>query len=482
VAGWTWVFWLLAALLGLGGAVLLYMALLSDRARGRLRCPRCWFDMAGAPSLVCPECGHDARTPARLKKTRRRYRIFSAALLLLLAGYANTRVPGLLAGDDWTKVVPGPVLRGIAPYFDDKGDDLLNAGFTMKPPTRWERVLLARASARCLEKYAAEHPVGATRDYRSMQAEQALQRCEGEAEAAVPVLLRMLRSSNEQDWRAAVRCLGIIGPNIPSLGPRVGELVSDPDPGMRLHGLSGLEAFPRRKDVTRIIVRALRDPDGGVRWAAARAFCIAGYDPSGEHLDAVVASIRDPEASTGRAGVAALASYGALGMPAMAALMDHPMVEVRLVVVSRLRGYGETGEPAPATIEGLRRALSDADDQVRYDAVRALREWETHARAAAKDLLRVAGDRDETELVRCAALMAAGRVGADPDQAVPVLAAALKDSEPSVRRCAAEGLRAMGASARGAETALAECAQDPQDSVRAEAQAALLAVRGDARP
>jgi hypothetical protein len=45
--------------------LLLYLGLLHDRSRGRPRWPNCRYNMAGAPSLVCPECGHNARSTSR---------------------------------------------------------------------------------------------------------------------------------------------------------------------------------------------------------------------------------------------------------------------------------------------------------------------------------------------------------------------------------------------------------------------------------
>lgn len=52
-----------------GGVVLLGRALLWDRARGRRRCPKCWYDMSGVDSLRCPECGREAMS-VRLARGR----------------------------------------------------------------------------------------------------------------------------------------------------------------------------------------------------------------------------------------------------------------------------------------------------------------------------------------------------------------------------------------------------------------------------
>lgn len=67
-----------AAILAALGLMGLYCALLKNRSRGRLRCPRCWYDMAGtanpsahAEPVRCPECGHMASGHAALRKTRR---------------------------------------------------------------------------------------------------------------------------------------------------------------------------------------------------------------------------------------------------------------------------------------------------------------------------------------------------------------------------------------------------------------------------
>ncbi|GMU20170.1 MAG: hypothetical protein AMXMBFR13_02690 [Phycisphaerae bacterium] len=68
---------------------LLYLGVFQDRSRGRPRCPQCWYNMTGAPSLVCPECGHDARFQGRLFRTRRRrWPVVLAILLALGCAYA----------------------------------------------------------------------------------------------------------------------------------------------------------------------------------------------------------------------------------------------------------------------------------------------------------------------------------------------------------------------------------------------------------
>ncbi|MCC7388373.1 MAG: hypothetical protein IT431_06355 [Phycisphaerales bacterium] len=70
----AWIWWLSGGVLAAAGLALLWWSLLRDRARGRRRCPRCWYDMGGVPGLVCPECGWDARRERRLGRTKRKWR------------------------------------------------------------------------------------------------------------------------------------------------------------------------------------------------------------------------------------------------------------------------------------------------------------------------------------------------------------------------------------------------------------------------
>ncbi|MCW5776788.1 MAG: hypothetical protein KIS87_10140, partial [Phycisphaeraceae bacterium] len=84
--GPDWVWWLTAAVLGAAAVGLGAWSLLWDRSRRggrvRLRCPKCWYDVAGVPrgvdergreGLRCPECGRFTRREKGLRRTRRRW-------------------------------------------------------------------------------------------------------------------------------------------------------------------------------------------------------------------------------------------------------------------------------------------------------------------------------------------------------------------------------------------------------------------------
>jgi hypothetical protein len=126
--------WLLAAStwgLGMGAVALLVWSLFWDRAGGRRRCPRCWYDMAGNAGFTCPECGHDASGERRLGRTRRRWRWVGVAAALALGSYATSSGPRAIA-HGWPGLVPTWALA---------------AWWPIDEPTWWHGVRTPRAPA-----------------------------------------------------------------------------------------------------------------------------------------------------------------------------------------------------------------------------------------------------------------------------------------------------------------------------------------------
>jgi hypothetical protein len=63
-----------------------------DPHLGRRRCPKCWYDLSATKSLLCPECGHEARSERGLYKTRRSRVTIALACLMLLTVPITMRV------------------------------------------------------------------------------------------------------------------------------------------------------------------------------------------------------------------------------------------------------------------------------------------------------------------------------------------------------------------------------------------------------
>lgn len=114
-AGVDSIFFIAGGVLAVAALVVLWRALMSDRSRGRRRCPRCWYDMSGVPgSLTCSECGHAATRERKLFKTRRRWGLAVVGALMLLLADACTFGPRVRQ-EGWFAVVPTTTLILMMP-------------------------------------------------------------------------------------------------------------------------------------------------------------------------------------------------------------------------------------------------------------------------------------------------------------------------------------------------------------------------------
>jgi hypothetical protein len=133
-----WVFWLLGGVLGAGGLVLAVWALFADRARGRRRCPRCWYDLSATDTLICSECGYTAPHDKKLRKTRRRWRWACVAVAFVVAGVGGALTPKVKR-DGWPSVLPTTALVFAMPDLPQRSQqayDVLEG--RIKAGTLWE--------------------------------------------------------------------------------------------------------------------------------------------------------------------------------------------------------------------------------------------------------------------------------------------------------------------------------------------------------
>ena len=142
--------------------VLLVWAVRGDRAKGRRRCPECWYDMRGtlptgraaaeaddardqtaAPSLLCPECGHTAATDRDLYKPRRRPRLALLAVAIVLLSFYGQTVPRALRTGP-LGLVPTTVLIGgmrwlPAEWYMGMSDSTLSDRLWAEESWQWQR-------------------------------------------------------------------------------------------------------------------------------------------------------------------------------------------------------------------------------------------------------------------------------------------------------------------------------------------------------
>jgi HEAT repeat protein len=129
---------------------------------------------------------------------------------------------------------------------------------------------------------------------------------------------------------------------------------------------------------------------------------------------------------------------------------------------------GNMGPEASKVADSLVRALGDADQDVRFEAARALAKL---GAAAAPALAKALGAPEPR--ARSSAARALAALGPRAVAAVPRLAAALKDLSPEVREGAAAALGRVGPQAAPAVAALGEALKDKDVKVRRSAAAAL---------
>ena len=128
-----WVFWTLGGLLGLVGVALAWWALFADRAKGRKRCPKCWYNMAGSPGPTCSECGYSLPCVAKLFKVRRHWRLAVVAVLVLVGSAASSLRPQVQR-DGWISLVPTTALILSLPWVD-KPEHVLRSELIRRLPS-----------------------------------------------------------------------------------------------------------------------------------------------------------------------------------------------------------------------------------------------------------------------------------------------------------------------------------------------------------
>lgn len=266
--------WLIAgwAVIAAGGLALLW-SLFRDRARGRRRCPECWYDMNGVPGLKCPECGGEAKSEKSLQKTRRRWRWAVLDVVLLLAGMVSLRVPALQK-DGWVAATPTFVLRAGAWVQRERARELFegmlpNARGTgpakprVLPLSDWEKVLAAWHAGHVLNDPDVQTEVFA--DYRgsarAMLAADSLRDAGTGARVATADLVRVIGSDAWFIGLMSLRDLAVLGDHhaLSELGRAVREATR---PEARVWAAGALTtAVLARGDSTQLLHSLLAEPD-----------------------------------------------------------------------------------------------------------------------------------------------------------------------------------------------------------------------------
>lgn len=382
-AAWIWTLGLGTAALGLAGAL---WALLWDRPRGRLRCPKCWYDLCGceAPAL-CPECGRTIMTTRQMRRIRRRWRVVVPTLIVAAA--AGWVAP-VWATKGWTAVVPQLALdAAIGMLFEAEAEGALALmGSGPLPEGRWDRALIAWAARRSIAGAAATSEFDASVGNAMIASYHLMQDADTHERRGVPEALAQLA----ENWGGDMRQTALIillagGERSPgALAPlwRLARGVEDDLAARRtIWALMLLDPRCPPRD---------RGPDARTVWitrslrahelssAAWRSMIDEAVDsgPRGLALveDQIWLSLRPAADLAGAVGsIAGRRSAGEhadIACAALTRMLEHPVADVRLASAKALLYVAGPGSEAELA---LRRALGDSDPRVVEAAERALR-------------------------------------------------------------------------------------------------------------
>jgi hypothetical protein len=190
--------------------------------------------------------------------------------------------------------------------------------------------------------------------------------------------------------------------------------LTDPRKRARLDSLLFLELLEdEAKPAASAIIRAMHDPYPFVRWAAART----------------VGKIRPPDEEN------ATPPLPDKAVPALAALLKDPDIDLRLAAARTLELYGTK---AARAIDALIYSLKVGDPDIRRAAMQTLLAIGPTAHKAIPALIALLSN-DEAQL-RQAAAETLGRFGPAARSALPALRKLLRDSDVEVRKAASEAV------------------------------------------
>lgn len=298
------------------------------------------------------------------------------------------------------------------------------------------------------------------------EAARALGRIGSDAKDAVPQLKTVFLTAGNASAEAA-EALGHIGkPAIPALV----ECVTSPAAEVRkkavqVLGTLGADAVPS-------LVDALADKNADVRQAAAAALAPLRIGDKMVVL-ALAHGVHDSDQAVRRQCLTALQNLGPaarLAAPKLVAALKDSDGPNRLQIILVLQNLGEAEREVLPVAAGL---LKDADPQIRQSAVNLL------ARQGSPALPHlIAALKDNSPLVRFAAVAAIQRVPGDIKDAQPALTQLLKDGAVFQRRSVVVLMGRVGAPA---VPSLIELLKDDQNVIRSAAIDALRTIGPDAK-
>lgn len=350
----------------------------------------------------------------------------------------------------------------------------------------WVRKLLAIAQPG--GESAARMFLDAARDenaYRGIDLEEAQRALEP---SAAGVLIAGLKDPDEEVRTVAAYALAALAEQLPRLEDKPGSAQPFPD-----HAQTRASGLKIRTQIVDALILALKDSDTQVRWAAAWSLYVYGDNEKAvlaliEMLEDKGISVRPGARIRIAAGDAKAKIIDRFEQPAKGELL-------RVGAIQALGGFGALAAPAvPALIIALR----DDDREIQRSAAGVLAEIGPKAKAAVPELIKLLRLKDQlpplpgtksfgemqgrSDRLALVAAKALGEIGPDAVGAIPDLIAALKDTDPLVRKNVAEALGRIGTTDDRVIPALIATTRDSQWDVKYTAAVALAMIGMPAFP
>lgn len=120
------------------GAAVAAWGVRGDRARGRKRCGRCWYDLSGG-GTTCSECGWVARDERAMLRTKRRWWAVMLGVVVLALGVGAGR---MRSANGWAGMLPTRVVIWALPPAD--AEEIALDNVTTIVPKDWASIEMQR--------------------------------------------------------------------------------------------------------------------------------------------------------------------------------------------------------------------------------------------------------------------------------------------------------------------------------------------------
>ncbi len=410
---------LLAAWMLLAGAGLAIRSLIGDPARGRRRCPRCWYEIGPGAIAACPECGRSPLDERRMGRTRRPRRLLLAAIALGVAAAPVWLIPDLRRGT-WPRHLSTPTLVAATARWPDQSS--LSRSFmrwasgvldqyprvTELPPgderRRLAKRLLAVAS---LDEVKYPEHVSSAALAMSLMGEDALVASDRLFELAnhpsVPGLGLVVVTAQLRNRYLAERALPVYAEQNPG-GEIVGgilqawpnafhapqpliELARAESREQRLSALYKLQYAKPSPILLEVLTQRLGDTDEDIREAALEALCRVEPD-SPASVQARTAALDDDSDSIRNAAARLIGEFGPFDPWFIEPLLDGP----DSIAGSVTRMLGRSTAPLDVKLDLISRALDR--EALLPDALSACFGLRADAYHLRQQLTRIAAEAD----------------------------------------------------------------------------------------